>query len=101
MMDGSRRPSRYPVPQRYFERWTYDVRIVFSALLVALPGAALVAVVLIWRELSWNVLGVFIAIALAATLALAVRLRNRVVYPLYTLSNLLEALREGDFSLRG
>jgi nitrogen fixation/metabolism regulation signal transduction histidine kinase len=30
-----------------------------------------------------------------------VRLRNRVIYPLYTLSNLLEALREGDFSLRG
>jgi hypothetical protein len=24
-----------------------------------------------------------------------------VVYPLYTLANLLEALREGDYSLRG
>jgi len=100
-MDGPRRSSRYPVQQRYFERWTYDVRIVVSALLVALPGAALLAVVLIWRELSWNVLGIFIAVAFIATLALAFRLRNRVVYPLYTLSNLLEALREGDFSLRG
>ncbi len=101
MNDGSRRSSRYPVPQRYFERWTYDVRIVVSALLVALPGSMLLAVALIWRDLSWSVLGVLIAIAYVATVAMAVRLRNRVVYPLYTLSNLLEALREGDFSLRG
>ena len=101
MMDGPRRSSRYPVPQRYFERWTYDVRIVFSALLVALPGATLLAITLIWRELSWNALVIFIAVAFVSTLALALRLRNRVVYPLYTLSNLLEALREGDFSLRG
>ena len=101
MMDGPRRSSRYLVPQRYFERWTYDVRIVIAALLMALPGAALLAVVLIWRDLSWNVLGALIAIAFVATLVLAFRLRNRVIYPLYTLSNLLEALREGDFSLRG
>jgi nitrogen fixation/metabolism regulation signal transduction histidine kinase len=101
MMDGPRRTSRYPVRQRYFERWTYDVRIVFSALAVAVPGALLLAVVLIWRELSWNVLTIFIAVAAAVTAGLAFRLRNRVVYPLYTLSNLLEALREGDFSLRG
>ncbi len=31
---------------------------------------------------------------------LAVNLRERVVRPLQTLSNLLSALREGDFSLR-
>lgn len=31
----------------------------------------------------------------------AATLRQRVIFPLYTLSNLLEALREGDFSLRG
>ncbi len=42
-----------------------------------------------------------IGVACVTTIALAMRLRNRVVYPLYTLSNLLEALREGDFSLRG
>src|SRR3546814_20980282 len=35
------------------------------------------------------------------TLGLVSRLRERVVFPLYTLSNLLEALREGDYSLRG
>ncbi len=101
MMPAARRPSRHPAAQRYFERWTYDVRIVLSATAVALPAAVLLVVVLIWRELSWNVLATLIAVALLATVALAMRLRNRVVYPLYTLSNLLEALREGDFSLRG
>src|SRR3546814_16082131 len=35
------------------------------------------------------------------TLGMVSRLRERVVFPLYTLSNLLEALREGDYSLRG
>lgn len=38
---------------------------------------------------------------LLLTLLLAARLRWRVIFPLYTLSNLLEALREGDYSLRG
>ena len=47
---------------------------------------------------TWT--SVFVPIALL-TLILAIRLRNEVVFPLYTLSNLLEALREGDFSLRG
>jgi two-component system, NtrC family, nitrogen regulation sensor histidine kinase NtrY len=100
-MSGPRQTSRHRAPQRYFERWTYDVRIVVSAVAVAMPGAALLAVVIIWRELSWNVLSTLIAIGFVTTFALAIRLRNRVIYPLYTLSNLLEALREGDFSLRG
>src|SRR3569832_367243 len=45
--------------------------------------------------------GALATVGALLTLWLAVRLRNRVIYPLYTLSNLLEALREGDFSLRG
>lgn len=38
---------------------------------------------------------------LVASLVAVARLREQVVYPLYTLANLLEALREGDYSLRG
>jgi len=87
--------------QRYFESWTYDAYILASALLVALPAVALFAIVLIWRDLAWDVIAALAALAAPVTLGLAMRLRNRVIYPLYTLSNLLEALREGDFSLRG
>ena len=95
--------STNPIPprQRYFESWTYDARILLAALAVAAPACALLVVVLIWPELRSSVLYALIAIAGILTLWFAVRLRNRVIYPLYTLSNLLEALREGDFSLRG
>jgi len=90
-----------PARQRYFERSTYDARILATALAVALPAVVLLAIVLVWRDVPAGLLWALIAIAALLTLWLASRLRDSVVYPLYTLSNLLEALREGDFSLRG
>jgi two-component system nitrogen regulation sensor histidine kinase NtrY len=90
-----------PARQRYFESWTYDARILAAAFLVALPAVALVSLLVAWRDIPNGLLlglGVFAALC---TLGFAFALRNRVIYPLYTLSNLLEALREGDFSLRG
>jgi len=95
--------STNPIPtrQRYYESWTYDVRILLAALAVAAPACALLAGVLIWRDLPSGLLSGLTGVGAVLTLWFAVRLRNRVIYPLYTLSNLLEALREGDFSLRG
>jgi len=98
-MASSRKPS--PVRQRYFESWTYDAHILAAALLVVLPVALVLGLVLAWRDVPSSLLLPLLCIAGLATLGFAVRLRNRVIYPLYTLSNLLEALREGDFSLRG
>jgi nitrogen fixation/metabolism regulation signal transduction histidine kinase len=95
------RQTPTPSRQRYFERWTYDARIFAAAFAVAAPAAALLTVVLIWGPLPPGLLTTLLCVAALLTLWLAVRLRNRVIYPLYTLSNLLEALREGDFSLRG
>ena len=40
-------------------------------------------------------------IIVAAWMGFALAVRERVVFPLQTLSNLLGALREGDFSVRG
>jgi len=90
-----------PVRQRYFESWTYDAHILAAALLVALPGALLIGLLLAWRDVPDGLLATLLGIAALLTFGFAYRLRNRVIYPLYTLSNLLEALREGDFSLRG
>jgi two-component system nitrogen regulation sensor histidine kinase NtrY len=101
MSPAPRRASTRPVQPRYFERWTYDARIFAAALTVALPGAVLLIIVLVWRDLAPGALAALLAFAALFTLGFAQRLRNRVIYPLYTLSNLLEALREGDFSLRG
>ncbi|HET6604895.1 MAG TPA: ATP-binding protein [Xanthomonadaceae bacterium] len=80
---------------------SFERRVYLDALLVAAPAIALLAAWAWWgmpqSEAAWT-LG---SLAALLTLGLASRLRNRVVFPLYTLSNLLEALREGDYSLRG
>jgi two-component system, NtrC family, nitrogen regulation sensor histidine kinase NtrY len=94
-------PPRRAAPPRYYERWTYDARILIASLAVAAPGVVLLAVVIVWRDIPDAALLALGTLAALATAWCALRLRNRVIYPLYTLSNLLEALREGDFSLRG
>lgn len=81
-------------------RWNHENRLLCGALLVALPALA-ITLASLPRLLPPG-------LALAAggglvglTLALAAGFRRRMAYPLYTLANLLEALREGDYSLRG
>jgi nitrogen fixation/metabolism regulation signal transduction histidine kinase len=78
----------------------YERRILQIALAVGLPGT-LVSLVLLWTgdystRLEWT-LTTFIA---GGWLTLAFLLRERVVRPLQTISNMLAALREGDFSIR-
>src|SRR5579875_3507801 len=81
-------------------RLTFVRRIVGMALLAGLP-ALIVALVLLWStpyssQTQWTltilITGCWLGISLA--------LRPRVEIPLHTLSNLLSALREGDYSLR-
>ncbi len=81
-------------------RLSYEAAILLAALLVVVPmlGAALLLVYSASAREHWIVL---LSLGLFVSLILAFRLRARVVFPLYTLSNLLEALREGDYSLRG
>ncbi len=78
----------------------YERRILQIALLVGLPGT-IVALSLLGTgdhsaRVRWT-LSVFIA---AGWLGMAFALRERVVRPLQTISNMLAALREGDFSIR-
>ena len=82
-------------------RWGYETRLFVGALIVAMPGL-LTLLVLLWsqHQLRAWALPVSIVISLL-TMILAFEMRRRAVYPLRTMSNLLEALREGDYSLRG
>jgi len=78
----------------------YERRILLLALVAAFPGSA-VALVLLWTggytpKVAWT-LSVLI---LSVWLGFAVALRHRVAFPLQTLSNLLAAMREEDFSIR-
>lgn len=80
---------------------TYERRVQLLALAAGLPGS-LIAVLLLWfgsysSQTAWT-LTLFIV---AAWLGFAASLRHRVVFSLQTLSNLLAAMREEDFSLRG
>ncbi len=79
----------------------YERRLLVDALLALVPAGLTIAI------LSWRADGItaggwlLLGLAVSITFGLVLRLRRRVVFPLYTLSNLLEALREGDYSLRG
>jgi nitrogen fixation/metabolism regulation signal transduction histidine kinase len=75
--------------------------IVFRLTLLAGFPAVLVAMVLLWighysGKVQWTV-G---RIVVGSWLITALVLRERVVRPLQTLSNMLAALREGDYSIR-
>jgi PAS domain S-box-containing protein len=78
----------------------YDRHILIMTLLSGLP-ALITSMVFLWTgnyaaRTQWT-LTVLIA---AFWLGFALAVREKVVYPLQTLSNLLAALREGDFSIR-
>ena len=92
------RPRTAPPVRRH---WSFESRVYLGAIGVAVPALLALAVAL-WRDGAGSALWLagYLPLLLL-TLGLALRLRNKVVFPLYTLSNLLEALREGDFSLRG
>jgi two-component system nitrogen regulation sensor histidine kinase NtrY len=88
------RPNRRP--------WfSHEGRILVMALAAGFPGA-LVSLLLLWMgDFTTKVQWTLTVVILGLWWGFAFGLRERVVYPLQTLSNLLAALREGDFSVRG
>jgi two-component system, NtrC family, nitrogen regulation sensor histidine kinase NtrY len=82
-------------------RISHEGRVVLLAFLAGLPGSA-AALAYLWtgdhspRE-QWTLTVIIVLAWLGFTMAV----RERVVFPLQTVSNLLAALREGDFSVRG
>ena len=80
---------------------SFERRLRLGILALLTPALLVIALLLyqLWPLSTMN--GFLLGFAALVTLMLAARLFQRVVYPLYTLSNLLEALREGDYSLRG
>ena len=81
-------------------RLSHDRRVLLMAFASALPGA-LVSLIFLWGgdstpKVQWTLTVVIVAVCLGFAFAL----RERVILPLQTLSNLLAALGEGDFSIR-
>jgi nitrogen fixation/metabolism regulation signal transduction histidine kinase len=78
----------------------YERRILLAAFLAGLPGS-FVGLLLLWTgdfssRTQWTVTLLVAGLWLGFSFAAA----DRVVFPLRTISNLLSALREGDFSIR-
>jgi len=78
----------------------YERRILVLALAAGL-GSTIVAMILLWvggysPKTQWTLT----VLMILAWLSFAFSAQNRVIFPMRTLSNLLAALREGDFSIR-
>ena len=79
---------------------TYDTRVTLLAVAAALPGAALAIVLPLLNGRPWIFTAGAILVAVGISAGVVVLLRERTVRPLQTISNLLAALREDDFSIR-
>ena len=80
---------------------TYERHIQALALAAGMPGS-IVALILLWTgNYSSSTAWTLTTLILTMWLGFAASLRHRVVFSLQTLSNLLAAMREEDFSLRG
>jgi two-component system nitrogen regulation sensor histidine kinase NtrY len=89
-------PSPAPVPPSS----RYERKVFQLALLGGLPAVVVSFWLLIAGNYSGKVQWTLGAIIIVTWLIVAAVLRERVVRPLQTLSNLLGALREGDYSIR-
>lgn len=78
----------------------YDRRLQLLALAGGVPAVALSAWLLSRTPWPWAWRAALLALAASASLLAAVAVRRTARRPLHTLSNLLGALREGDFSFR-
>jgi len=78
----------------------HNRRVLLLAILAGLPGIVL-SMGLLWfgdfsPRVQWTITILLVTLWLGFTFAL----RERVIRPLQTLSNMLAALRVGDFSIR-
>lgn len=88
MTDGPRAPAKY------------EGQVTRLAILTGLPGVA-VALYLLWlSDASARVFWTVAVLLGGSWLVVTTMLREKVVRPLQTLSNMLAALREGDYSIR-
>ncbi|HZM62368.1 MAG TPA: ATP-binding protein [Vicinamibacterales bacterium] len=79
---------------------SYDRRVSLLALGAGAP-AVVISLLLLWAgNYTWLVRTTAALIIVGLWLVVAVTLRDRIIRPLQTVSNLLAALREDDFSIR-
>jgi two-component system nitrogen regulation sensor histidine kinase NtrY len=79
---------------------SYEHRVLLLAVAAGLPGSA-IALILLWTgDYSSRTIWTLALFIVGLWLGFALSVRNRVAFSLQTLSNLLAAMREEDFSVR-
>src|SRR6185369_17698863 len=79
----------------------FERRVTILALLAGFPGVALCVFLLWFNGYSARVQWTGDLLLVLFWLSISANLKNRIVRPLQTLSNILAAIREGDYSIRG
>src|SRR5712692_6468549 len=79
----------------------FERRVTLLSLLAGLPAVALCALLLWLGDYSTRTQLTIDLFLTLGWLVVAFKLKERIVRPLQTLSNILGALREGDYSIRG
>ena len=82
-------------------RVRFQTRLLWATLGGGLPAVLFALVLLAQTQWPRSLRVAAMALIVVSWLAGAFLARRRVVFPLQTLANLLEALREGDYTLRG
>jgi nitrogen fixation/metabolism regulation signal transduction histidine kinase len=100
MPPADRAAFSLPSLGRLFAGLRYDRRIQLIAVAASLPGSV-TSLALLWTgdftpKVQWTLTAVIVGVSAA----FAASVRSRVMTPLQTLSNLLAALREEDYSIR-
>ena len=82
-------------------RLKFEKRVTFLALAAGFPAVFLSALLLWYDNYSARVQWTVDLFLVIFWLSIAFNLKQRIVRPLQTLSNILAAIREGDYSIRG
>lgn len=82
-------------------RLKFEKRITLLALAAGFPAVSLVAFLLWYDNYSLRLQATVDLLLALLWLGIAFNLKQRIVRPLQTLSNILAAIREGDYSIRG
>ncbi len=79
----------------------FEKKTILLGAAAALPSFATLVILLFIDRLPWERGATIVGMVAVATLIALVLLHDHVIYPLRTLSNILAALREEDYSIRG
>ncbi|MBV9154898.1 MAG: hypothetical protein JO097_01455, partial [Acidobacteriaceae bacterium] len=100
--EWSGQPVNLPVKSKR-NHWqiSHDIRVLLLALAAGLPGVLACIILLALGKHSARDQWTFDLLVVVCWLVFAFAARGRVAGSLRTLANLLEAMREGDYSIRG